>query len=107
MLAAKPAAKKPAKKPKVELPDIIPQSDAPRAEPPGTAPPGAKRFKCVCWNVAGLRALLDKNPQTLRRIADVEAPDVICLQEHKLQDVHVSSVVERLKTMLQIGRAHV
>ena len=61
---------------------------------------GAKRFKCVCWNVAGLRALLDKNPQTLRRIADVEAPDVICLQEHKLQDVHVSSVVERLKTML-------
>jgi len=96
----KPATKKPAKKPKVELPDIIPQSDAPRAEPPGTAPPGAKRFKCVCWNVAGLRALLDKNPQTLRRIADVEAPDVICLQEHKLQDVHVSSVVERLKTML-------
>jgi hypothetical protein len=96
----KPTTKKPAKKPKVELPDIIPQSDAPRAEPPGTAPPGAKRFKCVCWNVAGLRALLDKNPQTLRRIADVEAPDVICLQEHKLQDVHVSSVVERLKTML-------
>ena len=96
----KPTTKKPAKKPKVELPDIIPQSDAPRAEPPGTARWGAKRFKCVCWNVAGLRALLDKNPQTLRRIADVEAPDVICLQEHKLQDVHVSSVVERLKTML-------
>ena len=96
----KPTTKKAAKKPKVELPDIIPQSDAPRAEPPGTAPPGAKRFKCVCWNVAGLRALLDKNPQTLRRIADVEAPDVICLQENKLQDVHVSSVVERLKTML-------
>ena len=98
--ARTPAKKKPAKKPKVELPDVIPQSDAPRAEPPGSTPPGAKRFKAISWNVAGLRALLDKNSHTLRRIADVESPDVICVQEHKLQDVHVDDAVRRLGEIL-------
>ena len=99
--ATTPAKKKPAKKkPKVELPDVIPQSDAPRAEPPGSTPPGAKRFKAISWNVAGLRALLDKNSHTLRRIADVESPDVICVQEHKLQDVHVNDAVRRLGEIL-------
>jgi exodeoxyribonuclease III len=99
--AIEPAKKKkPAKKPKVELPDVIPQSDAPRAEPPGSTPPGAKRFKAISWNVAGLRALLDKNSHTLRRIADVESPDVICVQEHKLQDVHVDDAVRRLGEIL-------
>ncbi|EEH53176.1 uncharacterized protein MICPUCDRAFT_5836, partial [Micromonas pusilla CCMP1545] len=63
-------------------------------------PDGRATFKALAWNVAGLRALMEKNPGTLRAIVDAERPDVLCLQEHKLQDVHVSDLTTKLKTLL-------
>lgn len=44
-----------------------------------------KTIHVVSWNVAGLRALLKKDPNALKLLADAQSPDIICLQEHKLQ----------------------
>lgn len=43
-------------------------------------------FTILSWNVAGLRALFKKTPDALKLLVDAESPDVLCLQEHKLQD---------------------
>lgn len=42
-------------------------------------------FKVVAWNVAGLNALLKRDPEALRALVELERPDVLCLQETKLQ----------------------
>ena len=94
--AAKSPAKKKTKTAKVELPEIIPQDPAPRQPIPG----GTKTFKAISWNVAGLRALMEKQPEMFRRIVDAEQPDVIALQEHKLQDVHVADLTAKLQALL-------
>ena len=91
-----PPAKKP-KKEKVVIPDNIPQDPAPRQPPP---PAGTTPFKCVCWNVAGLRALMEKKPETLRAVVDAESPDVIALNEHKLQESHVVDLKAKLRELL-------
>ena len=93
--AAKPLKKK-TKTTKVELPEIIPQDPAPRQPIPG----GTKTFKAISWNVAGLRALIEKQPEMFRRIVDAEQPDVIALQEHKLQDAHVEDLTAKLHALL-------
>ena len=90
-----PPAKK-AKAKKEELPEIIPQDPAPRP----ALPASACAFTCVSWNVAGLRALMDKHPEALRAIADAESPDVIVLQEHKLQASHVDDLTAKLREIL-------
>ena len=54
----------------------------------------------MSWNVAGLRALMDKHPEALRAIADAESPDVIVLQEHKLQAAHVDDLTAKLREIL-------
>ena len=91
-----PPAKK-AKAKKEELPEIIPQDPAPRCP---SLPASARAFTCVSWNVAGLRALMDKHPEALRAIADAESPDVIVLQEHKLQASHVDDLTAKLREIL-------
>lgn len=53
-------------------------------------------FKVLSWNVAGLRALLKKDPQAISRLVEEEQPDVLCLQEHKLQTDHCGAVTEQL-----------
>ena len=88
--------KKKTKTTKVELPEIIPQDPAPRQPIPG----GTKTFKAISWNVAGLRALIEKQPEMFRRIVDAEQPDVIALQEHKLQDAHVEDLTAKLHALL-------
>ena len=93
---AKSPAKKKTKTAKVELPEIIPQDPAPRQPIPG----GTKTFKAISWNVAGLRALMEKQPEMFRRIVDAEQPDVIALQEHKLQDAHVEDLTAKLTALL-------
>ena len=52
------------------------------------------------FQVAGLRALMDKHPEALRAIADAESPDVIVLQEHKLQAAHVDDLTAKLREIL-------
>lgn len=44
----------------------------------------APHLKIVSWNVAGLRGLLKKDANALKNLVTAEAPDVICLQEHKM-----------------------
>lgn len=39
----------------------------------------------MSWNVAGLRGLLKREPTAIKRLIEAEQPDVLCLQEHKLQ----------------------
>lgn len=46
-------------------------------------PPGA--YVALSWNVAGLAALLRKDPVALARLVATERADCLCLQEHKLQ----------------------
>jgi AP endonuclease-1 len=46
----------------------------------------SKHVKLISWNVAGLRAVLTKNPKELQNLVDEEKPDVLCLQETKLSD---------------------
>jgi hypothetical protein len=42
-------------------------------------------FKALCWNVAGLRAVLNNGTgAVLQRLVADEAPDVICLQARAL-----------------------
>ena len=56
----------------------------PRAPPLDTVADGTA-LRVVSWNVNGLRALLDKDPRVLDRLAEEEAADVVLLQETKLQ----------------------
>lgn len=43
-------------------------------------------MKILSWNVAGLRAFLKKAQTELDEIVKKENPDILCLQEHKLQE---------------------
>ena len=47
-----------------------------------------------------MRALIEKQPEMFRKIVDAEQPDVIALQEHKLQDAHVEDLTKKLKALL-------
>jgi len=87
---AEGGSRKPAKKPrakKVEWPPG-PLYDPETMRPPRCESPA---LHIISWNVAGLRALTSKDPGALARLVEAEAPDVICLQETKLQDVHVDA----------------
>ncbi|CAE7276398.1 ARP [Symbiodinium microadriaticum] len=47
-------------------------------------------LKVLSWNVAGLRSMLKRDDGAeLFAVVKDEQPDIIILQEHKLQDVHV------------------
>lgn len=48
-----------------------------------------KYLKLMSWNVAGLRGLLKNKPNIINDIIDKHSPDVLCLQEHKLQSSHL------------------
>ena len=50
---------------------------------------GSYTFTVISWNVAGLRAFIKKHPDALANLAERYQADVICLQEHKLQEVHL------------------
>lgn len=54
----------------------------------------AHRF--ISWNVAGMRALMKKDAESLRRLVEAEQLDAVCLQETKLQESHVADVVQQV-----------
>ena len=54
----------------------------------------------MSWNVAGLRALMRKEPNTLSKLASEHKLDVICLQETKLQESHVEDPTLKIKEIL-------
>jgi exodeoxyribonuclease III len=47
-------------------------------------------FRIASWNVAGLRAVLAKSPDALANLVRRHDLDVLCLQETKLQESHVT-----------------
>ena len=89
--------KKPAKKKEPAGP--IPRSACPRT------PAQGKKLALLSVNVAGLRALLDPAKDAARRdalqkLVQDEKPDVLCLNEHKLQETHVEDMKEELASLL-------
>lgn len=59
-------------------------------------PRAAHDLHILTWNVAGLRGLLARQPTAIADLLATEAPDVLCLQETKLQNKHVAEVSARL-----------
>ena len=53
-------------------------------------------FKVITWNVAGLRGLEKKLPNALEDLCEQKGADMICIQEHKLQDKHVEEFKARI-----------
>ena len=47
-------------------------------------------FKIATWNVAGLRALVKKDPDAIANLIQTLNLDVLCLQETKLQQTHLT-----------------
>lgn len=62
----------------------------------------------LTWNVAGLRALLkdEAKVKVLQRLMQEEAPDLLCLSEHKLQDKDVAMATKELATLLPGYKSH-
>lgn len=58
-----------------------------------------KHFKIMSWNVAGLRAIMKKSPEILNTLVLKHTPDVLCLQETKLQREHVKEHMHILKDL--------
>ncbi len=54
----------------------------------------------MSWNVAGLRALVRKEPKALSTLAKDHDLDLICLQETKLQEMHLDDPKLKLKEIL-------
>lgn len=46
-------------------------------------------FTIASWNVAGIRALLRNHPEALPKLVKKYDLDVLCLQETKLQEMHI------------------
>jgi exodeoxyribonuclease III len=57
-------------------------------------------FKILSWNVAGLRGLLKKQPNALPDLAAKHDIDLLCLQETKLQEMHVLDPKLKIKEIL-------
>lgn len=57
-------------------------------------------FKIASWNVAGLRALVRKGPNDLAELCQKHDLDMLCLQETKLQEMHLEDPKLKLKGMM-------
>jgi len=86
--------------------DVRPQKARARSaiarDPTPRAPPvpagSSPALRLVSWNVNGLRALL-RRPEPLALLLASERPHVLCLQETKLQDMHVAAVERDLQVL--------
>eukprot|EP00537_Pseudo-nitzschia_pungens_P005299 CAMPEP_0172377240 /NCGR_PEP_ID=MMETSP1060-20121228/68798_1 /TAXON_ID=37318 /ORGANISM="Pseudo-nitzschia pungens, Strain cf. cingulata" /LENGTH=724 /DNA_ID=CAMNT_0013104917 /DNA_START=465 /DNA_END=2643 /DNA_ORIENTATION=- len=62
---------------------------------------GSYTFKIASWNVAGLRALIKKSPTALSDLCSEHNLDMLCLQEHKLQEMHLDDPKLGLRGMME------
>ena len=62
--------------------------------------PQGRTFKVVTWNVTTLRSLVNKNSALLKRLFDTENPDLVCLQETKLNVEDQEEYERKLKELL-------
>jgi exodeoxyribonuclease III len=98
--AAAPTAKKAKaaapKQAKVEKLAFIPRGETQRpSSADGT-------LKVVSVNVAGLRSVLNQEPKlaALKAVIEKEQPDVFCIQEHKLQEIHLEDAKAGMAAVL-------
>lgn len=75
------------------------KSDAARRIQPGTRALDDGRRACaiIAWNIAGLRSFYDKSLERLDALVRTEDPDVVVMQEHKLQVAHAGAFTEKLR----------
>ena len=93
---------KEAKPQKVDSRPSIPRSETPRngsLQEPGSG--DGDVLRAVSWNVNGLRAVLTKRPHVLAELLQQERPHLLCLQETKLQAMHVSECEVGLRSVAQ------
>lgn len=57
-------------------------------------------FKIASWNVAGLRAVVRKEPTALADLCKKHDLDMLCLQETKLQEMHLEDPKLKLKGLM-------
>lgn len=57
-------------------------------------------FKIASWNVAGLRAVVRKEPTALADLCQKHDLDMLCLQETKLQEMHLEDPKLKLKGLM-------
>ncbi|KAG7346114.1 exodeoxyribonuclease [Nitzschia inconspicua] len=62
---------------------------------------GSYTFRIASWNVAGLRALVKKSPTALVDLCNKYNLDMLCLQETKLQEMHLEDPKLKLKGMME------
>ncbi|KAL6779980.1 hypothetical protein ACKKBG_A14550 [Auxenochlorella protothecoides x Auxenochlorella symbiontica] len=89
---------KKARKPRSPSPPPPPLYDVSMRAP--ALPSTAAAATILCWNVAGLRGLLKKDPTAIASLIAREQPHVLCLQEIKLQTSHCD---EELHDLLALG----
>lgn len=58
-------------------------------------------FKIASWNVAGLRAFVKRQPEALQKLVKEHDLDILCLQETKLQDVHLDDPKMKFRGLLE------
>ena len=63
-----------------------------RACPTAPADPQAPPLRIITWNVAGLRGLLRRAPQALADLLKEQTPDLLCLQETRLQERDIAAM---------------
>ncbi len=59
-------------------------------------------FRIASWNVAGLRALIKKEPAALSDLCKKYNLDMLCLQETKLQEMHLDDPKLNLRGLLEV-----
>lgn len=60
-------------------------------------------FRIASWNVAGLRALIKKEPAALSDLCKKYSLDMLCLQETKLQEIHLADPKLNLRGLLEVN----
>jgi exodeoxyribonuclease III len=60
-------------------------------------------FRIASWNVAGLRALLNRTPNVLADLAVKHDLDVLCLQETKLQEQHLDDPKLKIRETIALA----
>ena len=63
-------------------------------------PAGKRLLRVVSWNVTTLRSLVNKNPTLLQGLVKKHAPDVIFIQETKLNEADHSEYGEKLHSLV-------
>lgn len=71
---------------------VFPRSETPRS----LEVANDKQFTAISWNVGGLRPTLEKRAHLLKLIISTECPDVLCLQETKLQEKDLDWATQQL-----------